>query len=176
MIQRGAQLKAFPKTYDWLGDGIYFWEHGPARALEWAQEQKKRGRLKTPAVLGAVLHLGQYFDLLDVEYTDVLAEAYPKFEQGVMRFWGEPLPKNKPTSADDDDILLRNLDCAVVNWTIDELIKEGATFHSVRGVFQEGKAVFPDSGIRRRSHIQIAVRGAACILGYFLPSSDQHDA
>lgn len=175
VIQKGAQLKAFPKSYDWLGEGIYFWEHGPARALEWAQEQKRRGKLKTPAVLGAVLHLGQCFDLLDAEYTDVLAEAYPTFEE-FMDICGEPLPKNRPLHAGDDDILLRDLDCAVVNWAIERLQRKGPPFHSVRGVFQEGKAAFPDSGIRLRSHIQIAVRDPACVLGYFLPSSERNDA
>ena len=167
---------AFPKTYDWLGQGIYFWEHGPARAMEWAEAQKKRGKLKTPAVLGALLHLGQCFDLLDALYTDILAEAYPRFEQEVVEFWGDPLPKNKRLHADDDDLLLRDLDCAVVNWTIDELKEDGASFHSVRGVFQEGAPAFPESEIRRRSHIQIAVRDPACILGYFLPSSESNDA
>ena len=102
--------------------------------------------MKTPAVLGAVLHLGQCFDLLDAEYTDVLAEAYPQFKQEVLEFWGDPLPKNRPLHANDDDILLRDLDCAVVNWTIEELQRKGTPFHSVRGVFQEGKAAFPDSG------------------------------
>src|SRR5260221_731263 len=28
-------------TYDWLGEGIYFWEYAPYRALEWAQEKVK---------------------------------------------------------------------------------------------------------------------------------------
>ena len=176
VIQQGGQLMAFPKTYDWLGQGIDFWEHGPARAMEWAEAQKKRGKLKTPAVLGALLHLGQCFDLLDALYTDILAEAYPRFEQEVVEFWGDPLPKNKRLHADDDDLLLRDLDCAVVNWTIDELKEDGASFHSVRGVFQEGAPAFPESEIRRRSHIQIAVRDPACILGYFLPSSESNDA
>ena len=26
--------------FDWLGKGIYFWEHGPRRALEFAQWKK----------------------------------------------------------------------------------------------------------------------------------------
>ena len=25
-------------TWDWLGTGIYFWEHGPSRALRWAED------------------------------------------------------------------------------------------------------------------------------------------
>src|SRR5437667_12577817 len=24
------------KTYDWLGEGVYFWEYAPYRALDWA--------------------------------------------------------------------------------------------------------------------------------------------
>lgn len=28
--------------WDWLGHGIYFWEHSPGRALRWAEE--KHGR------------------------------------------------------------------------------------------------------------------------------------
>jgi hypothetical protein len=171
VIQKGDALKAQPKSYDWLGHGAYFWEHGPARALEWAKQQKKRGKIDKPAVLGAVLHLGQCFDLLDADYTDLLGRAYPDFCE-TMKKAGKPVPDNEPLDSADDDRLLRKLDCAVVNWTIEQLEKNGAIrFHSVRGVFQEGDTVFPDSGIRRRSHIQIAVRDPACILGYFLPSS-----
>ena len=89
-----------------------------------------------------------------------------------MKNAGTPIPGNEPLHVADDDRLLRKLDCAVVNWTIKRLEEGGdMRFHSVRGVFQEGEAAFPDSGIRRRSHIQIAVRNPACILGYFLPSS-----
>lgn len=172
VIQKGGQLKVYPKDYDWLGHGIYFWEHGPARALEWAKEQKKRGNVKTPAVLGVVLHLGRCFDLLDAEYTDVLAEIYPLFAES-MHVGNIPMPQNRSLNTTDQDQLLRHLDCAVLNWTIEQLEKQGAApFHSVRGVFQEGAVVFPESGIRRRSHIQIAVRDPACILGYFQPPPD----
>ncbi len=31
------QLGPSSNEYDWLGSGIYFWEHGPSRALEWAE-------------------------------------------------------------------------------------------------------------------------------------------
>ena len=36
------KLTASANAYDWLGTGIYFWEHGPARALEWAEAQVRR--------------------------------------------------------------------------------------------------------------------------------------
>ena len=54
--------------YDWLGHGIYFWEHAPARALQWS------GRYQT--VLGAVIQLGRCLDLTDVRYTALLGETY----------------------------------------------------------------------------------------------------
>ena len=31
-----TRLKLSANAYDSLGGGIYFWEHGPQRALEWA--------------------------------------------------------------------------------------------------------------------------------------------
>ncbi len=37
-----TKLVASENAYDWLGSGIYFWEHGPARALEWAEAQARR--------------------------------------------------------------------------------------------------------------------------------------
>jgi hypothetical protein len=49
--------------WDWLGNGIYFWEHAPKRAMRWARERFS-GRRQRPAVLGAYIQLGRCFDLL----------------------------------------------------------------------------------------------------------------
>ena len=35
-------LRKSEKPYNWLGHGIYFWEHGPERAFEWAEESRLR--------------------------------------------------------------------------------------------------------------------------------------
>lgn len=172
VITGGSAMSASRNDYDWLGHGIYFWEHGPARALEWAEARVERGRLDKPAVLGAILHLGQCFDLLDVRFTNILRRAFPGFCRTMERT-GTLMPRNEPSSPADSDRLLRRRDCAVLNWTISEV--ESAwkiKFHSVRGVFQEGEPVFEGSDIRHRSHIQIAVRDPDCILGFFLPSSE----
>ena len=53
--------------YDWLGHGIYFWEHGPERARVWGSEG---------GVVGAVIQLGRCLDLTDVGYTRLLAIEY----------------------------------------------------------------------------------------------------
>lgn len=65
---------------------------------------------------------------------------------------------------------LRRLDCAVIerfhkmNKVLD---RQG--YDSVRGIFFEGNAIYPDSGILEKTHIQICVRNPNCIKGYFAP-------
>ena len=158
-------------TYDWLGMGIYFWEHGPMRALEWAKQQSKRKgtRIKEPAVLGAVIQLGNCFDLLDIEFTQQLSESAHRLVQ-VLAADGITLPTNQSVGMSDYDWLRRERDCFVLNKVIPEIEKDdGMTYHSVRGVFQEGDPAFDGAGIKLKSHIQIAVRDPQAIIGYFLP-------
>ena len=157
-------LRPSEEEYDWLGRGIYFWEHGPDRALDWAKERKKRGKIETPAVVGAVIQLGSCFDLLDTRCTTILPAAFVKL-RALLNESGKPMPDN----AGGDDLLLRRRDCLVLNWLFDEFANDGEIYQTVRGVFQEGERVFEDSGIRLKSHIQIAVRDPSCIVGYFRP-------
>lgn len=160
VLRTGEPLSASENDYDWLGYGIYFWEFGPERALEWAVEQKKRNpkRIRRPDVLGAVIHLGNCFDLLDTRNTALLREAYATFRERAAG----ALPENRG--------LFHRLDCAVLNFAFHHYTdKLGLQYHSVRGVFQEGQAAFDGSEIREKSHIQIAVRDPACIVGYFKP-------
>lgn len=48
------------------GEWIYFWENEPERARDWKVEQQQRGKIKSPSLLGAVVHLGNGFDFMDV--------------------------------------------------------------------------------------------------------------
>lgn len=164
-----TSLKQSNNKYDWLGRGLYFWEFGPERALEWAEELKTRGKIKYPSVLGAYINLGHCFDLLDVRYTKVLGEAYPEFES-VLSSTGKTIPVNVPLAPGDPDMLIRRRDCAVINWTLDRYENAmGSSIDTVRGVFQEGEPAFPGAFIRQKSHIQIAVREPTCIVGFFRP-------
>ena len=171
VLLRRRQLEPSVNDYDWLGQGIYFWEYGPERALHWAAEISKHrpDRIKRPAVLAAVIHLGACFDLLDVRFTEYLGRAFPLFA-ALLRKQGKQVPRNEGRSGDRKELVLRRRDCAVLNWAIPALERErGHLFDTVRGVFQEGTAAFPRSAIRARSHIQIAVRNPDCVLGYFDP-------
>ena len=56
VIAGEENLLASKNDYDWLDNGIYFWEDNEERALEWAVEMSKRmnSTIKSPAVIGAV--------------------------------------------------------------------------------------------------------------------------
>lgn len=162
-------LKKSEKRYDWLGSGIYFWEHGPERAMDWAREQKQLRRLKTPAVVGAVIHLGNCFDFMDIHSTKTLSKAFPTYKKFQQRY-GLTIPRNEKRNASDKDALRRKLDCSMINWLCDVMAEEQEKpYDSVRGMFQEDDPAFEGSSIHLKSHIQLSIRNTACILGYFRP-------
>lgn len=140
-------------NYDWLGSGIYFWEHSPERAKRWAGPGG--------FVIGALIQLGFCLDLLDIQNTALLAEAY-KLVQREFTTRAIELPSNG-----GQDLKLRRLDCLVINSLVEE---NRDKIQTVRGAFEEGQQAYPGAGFKVETHIQIAVRDIDCILGVFLPA------
>ena len=161
----GEPFRKSENDYDWLGAGVYFWEYGADRALQFARDQQRRGKVAEPAVVGALVQLGRCFDLLDTAHTRDLASAFRKYRSVATRR-GWMLPRNAGSTPDKK---LRRLDCSVLNFYLDGLDTMGVAFDTVRCGFPEGERAFPGSGIYRESHIQISVRNPACILGVFRP-------
>lgn len=149
--------------WDWLGHGIYFWEHSPERALRWAQEKYLSGK-GSPAVVGAVIQLGRCFDLLNEAITAILAQMHQELANAYLTE-GQSLPENK-----GPDGKRRVLDCLVINDCLNRLFQRGLAYDTVRGAFVEGTPVYPGAGFSRETHLQIAVRNPACILGIFRPN------
>ena len=165
--------------YDWLGEGVYFWENNPRRALEFASDLMRRRRkgkqkVKQPAVIGAVIDLGYCLNLLDARVLQILREGYRTLKQ-TMDEAGQPMPVNRP-SKEGNELLLRNLDCAVIN-AVHALRSEQRlpAFDTVRSAFIEGGELFPGSTFREKNHIQICVRNPRCIKGYFWPVDEEAD-
>lgn len=152
------EWKVSRNDYDWLGWGIYFWEHAPERALEWAIQ---RG-YQEPAVIGAVVQLGRCFDLMNIVSTRLLARAYRRAKEEADAD-GRELPKN----TGGRDLKARRLDCYVINACLES--SPEPEFQTVRGAFLEGEEVYEGAMIREQSHVQVAVRDPACILGVFRP-------
>ena len=160
----GEDFKPSQNDYDWLGSGIYFWQTNPRRGLDWARElQQRRSDIRTPFVVGAVLDLGFCLDLLSTNGTESVRLAFESFRASVART-GKELPSN----TGGHDLLLRRLDCAVINHL--HKVREAEKLpplDTVRGVFIEGSRIYADSGFREKTHIQICVRNPACIKGVF---------
>jgi hypothetical protein len=165
-LLRGEPFKKSRNDYDWLGEGIYFWEYGADRALRFAHDQQRRGKVKTPAVVGALIQLGNCFDLMDTRFTEELPMAFDLFDT-IYSYGEQRLPVNRGSTPDK---LLRYRDCAVLNFYLDRLPRRTDAYDTVRCGFVEGPPAFAGSGIRHQSHIQIAVRNPACVVGVFRPT------
>ena len=170
VLKGKVQLTPSENEYDWLGSGIYFWENNLKRAWQFSEELKNNPRpnkpvITKPAVLGAVIDLGDCLDLMNSEYLELVKENYKIIELSYQKM-GVELPQNRK-GKDSIDLLVRNLDCFV----IESLHKRRLplSFDSVRGVFWEGEELYHNAGFKEKNHIQVCIRNPNCIKGYFLP-------
>ena len=74
---------------DWLGQGVYFWEHAPGRAWQWAEEHHPGQE----AVLAVEIWLGRCLDLADTAFTSLLLDAYYAIQRA-YEAEGKTLPLN----------------------------------------------------------------------------------
>lgn len=170
VMENNESLKPSNNDYDWLGNGIYFWEQDLNRAWEWAEkaQQRTRGEIKAPAVIGAVIDLGFCLNLLDDGCIAILQNQYNIFKVSA-EIANKTIPKNT-NIGNNTDLLIRKLDCAVIESLHHQReISNEQPFDSVRGVFLEGEPIYPTSGFMKHSHIQICVRNPNCIKGFFAP-------
>jgi len=173
----GDEFRHEKNAWDWLGWGAYFWEANPVRGLEYAHElradpRKSRGLVQSPAVVGAVIDLGHCLDLISSMGIRMIEAGHESFV-ALCEAEGRAIPANKG----GPDLLLRNLDCAVINHVHDIREDQGLpAFDTVRGVFLEGAPIYRDAGFRRKTHIQICVRNPLRIKGVFrVPPRDLVD-
>lgn len=171
VIQKKEHLHASLNAYDWLGNGIYFWENNYTRAFEWAYNRYK----DDAAVVGAVIDLGYCLNLTDSASSDILRDGYELLKIR-CDLCDKPLPQNRP-SKKTKDVLLRDLDCAVIQQIHDYNQSMGiSAFDSVRGIFTEGNPVYEGSEFLEKTHVQLCICNPNCIKGYFSPLSqmDEH--
>ena len=184
LVNDPNEIKISTKPYDWLGNGFYVWENNYSRALKWAEDKKRRGSLINPSVVGVMYQLEHCLDFSDSKYTDILAQYYESLKYE-FREAGDSLPQNKGLPTDEyHDLVIRNLDCAVIEYIHKEIDREIAEdisnkgfseykpFDTVRGIFTEGGPAFEGAGIQAKSHIQICIRNFNCIKGFFIPRKE----
>ena len=148
-----GRFEASTKAYDWLGEGVYFWEYAPYRALDWAKRKCEKDGSK-PGVIKATVKLGRCLNLLDIEHIPGLLSTYEVYLETVG---AARLPRNTERGA-------HYLDREVIDSYCRAIAKQTASpLQTVRGSFAEGDPIYPGSKILTRAHTQIAVRDAACI-------------
>lgn len=171
LLNPNDNLTPSNNTYDWLGNGIYFWLNDPQRALEWAEEQYERDKYQSePSVIGAIIDLGDCLNLAERNSAILLKEGYEHLKNN-MKEQNLELQTNKLTK-NGKFSFIRELDCAVFK-EVHEILEQqsGKSFDTVMGYFEEGDLIYPGAFFHEKSHIQICVRNTDCIKGYFLPKS-----
>ena len=105
----GDSLWRSENPYDWLGNGIYFWQDSPMRAMQWAKAEAKQSgsSINNPAVIGAIIKLGNCLNLTDAYYLGLVKEAYDAYADFCKKT-STAVAANK-----GHDFRERYLDCAV---------------------------------------------------------------
>lgn len=159
-------LNPSKNSWDWLGEGIYFWEHNPQKAMQYALDcakgsQKFSGKIKTPFVIGAIIELGNCLNLVEPQSLKIVKAAHIGLEK-VIKESDLSMPKNKGAN--------RALDCSVIQY-VHEINKRDnlPQYDTIRSPFHEGNPIYPDSNFTEGLHIEICVCNSSCIKGYFLP-------
>ncbi len=170
LVTGKSQFIKSDKPYDWLGPGTYFWESDSIRAMEWAIQKSAGNPAYQPAVVGAVIDLGNCLDLLARADQDLLGYAHASLVK-LHESAKQSLPVNENSKrGGDTDRRMRKLDCAVIRHLHDLVPELGLEpFDTVRGMFAEGEDVYPGSGFKCQSHVQIAVLSISCVRGIFYP-------
>jgi hypothetical protein len=151
----GEPFKISESDDDWFGKGVYFWEYAPKQAWWWARKFK---RFASPAVVGAIIRLGNCFDLLDPRNVKILRGFHDDLIARLERRGVEP-PRNYRHH--------RYLDCAVFNDFYKKARDAGRAIDSARAVYvptATAKRVWPGSWIYEEAHVQICVRNPKNIL------------
>ena len=191
LVTRVEGFRPSQRAFDWLGHGIYFWEHAPQQALRFArirQRQYQRKQVKSAedlrrateplAVVGCMIRLGNCFDLLEPDNVEYLQDLFSDYKES-MKLTGEVLPRNTRK--------YRKLDCDVFEYAykIAKARNPGVEIESARGVYVPSggeRRVWAGSWISRDTHIQLCVRNPRNLLGLWLQNpphlevNDVHEA
>jgi len=136
---------------DWLGHGVYFWEHAPRQAWWWAE---RRYGSAQASVIGAIIRLGSCLDLLDPANTQIVKAGFDELVQEA-KVGQTRLPRNANN--------YKYLDCVVFNRVYSMLGASGFKVETARGIFVPmlgGKMprLWKRSGVLAGAHVQLCVR------------------
>lgn len=165
-IVRRQRFTPSENKHDWLGNGVYFWEHAPRQALWWAQRRFE----KEAAVVGSMIRLGNCLDLLDPENARQLRAFHDELKSA-LEIEGKTLPNNRNTKKFRDCFVLEAYYKNVEENNAERLDSARGVYVPTPGAAQEeqgGFRLWERSWLTFDAHIQICIRPDAasqCILG-----------
>jgi len=142
--------------WDWLGEGVYFWQDAPLRALEWARTWPGAKGGGGRAVIRARLRLAGCMDLLDNDWNELLRQGAATFAEALAQDGRQTPSNNKPYGCN-------RLDRAYFDFIVGRLRRGSVLIRSIRTAVTEGAPVQSDSPICFDSHVQIAIRDPSLI-------------
>lgn len=154
-LVNGESFDDSDKDDEWFGKGVYFWEYAPKQAWWWARSYKGEDQ---PAVVGAIIRLGNCLDLLDPMNIKAVQDVRETMLE-MMQQSGLVIPVNVRSK--------RRQDCAVFNYFFHEAAEAKKPIDSARAVYVPTgklKRAWEGSWINEESHIQISVRNQKNIL------------
>jgi hypothetical protein len=162
-LVRGDPFTSSTREIEWLGTGIYFWEHAPKQAWDWATKVREHAQ---PAVVGAVFRLGNCFDLLDPGNMTILRAYKEELVAGLIAAH-EPVPENHRKH--------KKLDCAVFNHMLRISTEAKQPIESFRAVYVPANRyarVWKGSWINAETHVQVSVTNPKNILAVWRVKAD----
>lgn len=171
IVNGSVMMKPSQNCYDWLGGGFYFWQNNYERAMDFAMNPPGVRKFNEPAVLGAVLSLGNCLDISDKKSIDQVQYSH-HILRDIFEAERRILPQNRNIQNSNDKVL-RELDCAVIE-NLHKVMHQSSKppFDSLRGIFIEGKPIYDGAGFYERTHVQICIRNPNCIKGFFIPRKE----
>lgn len=85
ILEGGFQISR--NSYDWLGDGVYFFQDAPDRAWEWARQHHG----DDAAVISAEIQITDCMDLLNPRWTRLLSDSYNSYLKN-LKDSGQDIP------------------------------------------------------------------------------------
>lgn len=146
----GESLRPSRSRWDWLGDGVYFFQDSAERAWKWARER----HAVEASVIRARIDLDGCLDLLQPRWFGVLEGLHDRV-LSQLDVAGLTPPAQRG--------LAHGMDRLVINYAVGALAGKGLHIRSVRAAFAEGEPAFPGSALFSLSHVQVAVRDPAVL-------------
>jgi len=171
IVLHQTMLRSSKNKWDWLGEGMYFWQNNYDRAMHFATDPPVNLKIPKPAVLGAVFSLGNCLDLTDKKFIDLVQLSFASLKESAKSEKTKlPINHNPIGVNNAADNIIRKLDCAVIK-NVHKIAADfnQPPFDTVRGIFIEGAPLYEGAGFNDKTHVQICIRNPNCIKGFFIP-------